>query len=60
MFYVKHNIKLTTVCYLINERSLIRFLCVGKDPRIKSENDILNLLDSSEFCHCEEQSDVAI
>ena len=32
--------KLTTVCYLINERSLIRFLCVGKDPRIKSENDI--------------------
>ena len=41
--------KLTTVCYLINERSLIRFLCVGKDPRIKSENDILNLLDSSEF-----------
>ena len=41
--------KLTTVCYLINERSLIRFLCVGKDPRIKSENDILNLLDNSEF-----------
>ena len=41
--------KLTTVCYLINERSLIRFLCVGKDPRIKSEDDILNLLDSSEF-----------
>ena len=32
--------KLTTVCYLINERSLIRFLCVGKDPRIKSEDDI--------------------
>ena len=52
--------KLTTVCYLINERSLIRFLCVGKDPRIKSEDDILNLLDNSEFCHCEEQSDVAI
>ena len=41
--------KLTTVCYLINERSLIRFLCVGKDPRIKSEDDILNLLDSSEY-----------
>ena len=30
----------TNVCYLINERSLIRFLCVGKDPRIKSEDDI--------------------
>ena len=35
--------KLTTVCYLINERSLIKFLCV------ESENDILNLLDNSEF-----------
>ena len=25
--------KLTIVCYLINERSLIRFLCVGKEVR---------------------------
>ena len=49
MFHVKHNVKLTIVCYFANERSLIRFLCVGKDPRIKSEDDILNLLDSSEY-----------
>ena len=46
---MKHNVKLTIVCYFANERSLIRILCVGKDPRIKSEDDILNLLDSSEY-----------
>jgi len=45
-----------SICYFANERSLIRFLVlewkekiIGKDPRIKSEDDILNLLDSSEY-----------
>ena len=33
VFHVKQLFKLTTVCYLINERSLIRFLCVGKERK---------------------------
>ena len=33
MFHVKHNVKLTIVCYFANERSLFRFLCVGKEGK---------------------------
>ena len=33
VFHVKHNVKLTIVCYFANERSLIRILCVGMEGK---------------------------